>query len=169
MQQPIYDPADVQPMREELHRVGFQDLLTPAAVDDALRAPGTTLLVINSVCGCAAGSARPGAMLALQHDVIPDRLTAVFAGMERDAVERARSHFKGYAPSSPSIALLADGKLVTMVERRDIEGRTPEEVAAILTAAFDAHCKRRGPSIPREDFEKIAPVQTCGSRIPRRG
>jgi putative YphP/YqiW family bacilliredoxin len=155
-------------MREELHRVGFQDLLTPAAVDEALRASGTTLVIVNSVCGCAAGSARPGAMLALQHHVIPDRLAAVFAGMERDAVDRARSYLTGYAPSSPSIALLSDGVIVKMVERRDIEGRTPEEVAATLTRAFDEHCKRRGPSIPREDFERIAPVQICGSRIPRR-
>ena len=119
---PIYDPQAVQPMREELHRVGLQDLRTPAEVDEALKAPGTALVVINSVCGCAAGGARPGVMLALQHDVIPDRLTAVFAGMERDAVERARSYFHGYLPSSPCIALLKDGQLVRMLQRSDIEG-----------------------------------------------
>ena len=106
-------------------------------------------------------------MLALQHEVIPDRLTAVFAGMEREAADRARSYFEGYPPSSPCIALLKDGKLVSILQRRDIEGRTPGEIASDLTDAFDRHCKRSGPSIPRKEFEKIAPVQICGSSLPR--
>lgn len=165
--QSMYDPAAVQPMRDELNQVGIQDLTTVEEVDEALTREGSCLVVVNSVCGCAAGNARPGVMLALQHHVIPDRLFAVFAGMEREAVERARSHFEGYAPSSPSIAVLQDGKVVRLLERSDIEGRAPAEIAAELTKVFDRHCSRKGPSIPREEFEKIRPVQICGSGIPR--
>jgi putative YphP/YqiW family bacilliredoxin len=163
----LYDPAAVKPLRDELHRVGIRDLTTVEEVDEALTAEGSCLVVVNSVCGCAAGNARPGVMLALQHHVIPDRLLAVFAGMEREAVERARSHFHGYAPSSPCIAVLRDGKVVRMLERSDIEGRAPSEIAAELTKAFDRHCSREGPSIPREEFEKIRPAQICGSSILR--
>ena len=166
---PLYDPEAVEPMREDLRRVGCRDLLSPEEVDATLSEPGTTLVVVNSICGCAAGNARPGVMLALQHRVIPDRIAAVFAGVDREATERARGHFTGYPPSSPSIALVKDGKLVSFVERRRIEGRSPEEIAADLTAAFDAHCTRPGPSIPREEFERIAPVRMCGSSIPRYG
>lgn len=168
-QQPMYDPRAVVPMREELHRVGVRDLMTPEDVDRALSEKGTTLVVVNSVCGCAAGGARPAVMLALQHSVIPDHLTSVFAGMERDATERARSRFKGYPPSSPCIALLKDGEVAAMVQRSDIEGRSPQEIARSLTAAFDRFCTRKGPSIPREEFEKIVPVHACGSSIPRMG
>jgi putative YphP/YqiW family bacilliredoxin len=164
--QPLYDPEAVKPLREELPRVGVRQLLTPADVDAAFREKGTLLCVVNSVCGCAAGAARPAVMIALQHRVIPDHLTTVFAGMDRDAVERARSHFKGYPPSSPSIAILKDGEMAGMIERRDIEGRTPVEIARALTALFDRVCTRPGPSIPREEFEKIVPVHMCGSSIP---
>jgi putative YphP/YqiW family bacilliredoxin len=164
--QPLYDPEAVKPLREELPRVGVRQLLTPADVDAAFREKGTLLCVVNSVCGCAAGAARPAVMIALQHRVIPDHLTTVFAGMDRDAVERARSHFKGYPPSSPSIALLKDGEMAGMIERRDIEGRTPVEIARALTTLFDRVCTRPGPSIPREEFEKIVPVHMCGSSIP---
>ena len=137
-----YSPTVVQPMREDLTRIGFEELLTPEAVDTALGAQqGSLLIVVNSVCGCSAGSARPGVGLALQHSSVPDRLVTVFAGMELDATDRARSYFEGYAPSSPQIALLKDGRLVHMLERGDIEGHGADEVAASLTAAFDEHCR----------------------------
>jgi putative YphP/YqiW family bacilliredoxin len=136
-----YDPAMVQPMRDELTQIGFEELLTPEAVDEALSAAdGTVLVVVNSVCGCGAGSMRPGVRLALEHSTRPHRLTTVFAGMETDAVERARSQFAGYPPSSPQIGLFKDGRLAHMLERRDIEGRPPEAIAADLRAAFDQHC-----------------------------
>ncbi|MEE8117671.1 MAG: BrxA/BrxB family bacilliredoxin [Gemmatimonadales bacterium] len=135
-----YDPAMVQPMRDELTQIGFDELLTPQAVDESLSADGTVLLVVNSVCGCAAGAARPAIRLALEHATRPDRLTTVFAGMEIDAVERARSYFVGYSPSSPQIVLFTDGRLVHMLERQDIEGRPAEAIAADLGAAFDRHC-----------------------------
>ena len=167
--QPMYDPPAVQPMRDELKRVGVRELLTPADVDAVLKEKGTTLIVVNSVCGCAAGGARPAVMLALQHKVIPDQMSTVFAGMDREATEKARSYFKGYPPSSPCIALLKDSEVVAIVQRQDIEGRTPQQIATALTAAFDKHCTRPGPSIPREEFEKIAPVYSCGSSIPRPG
>jgi putative YphP/YqiW family bacilliredoxin len=165
---PLYDPDAVKPMRDELVQVGVRELRTPEDVDAALgSAKGTTLLVVNSVCGCAAGGARPGVMLALQNARIPDHLTTVFAGQDRAATERARSHLKGYPPSSPSIALLKDGKVAAMLERHQIEGRHPLEIAEALKRAFDEHCTRSGPSIPREEFEKIVPHAACGSSIPR--
>ncbi len=166
--QPMYDPEAVKPMREELTRVGLRELLTPEDVEAALGPrEGTALLVINSVCGCAAGGARPGVMLALQNKVIPDELTTVFAGMERGAVERARAYIAGYPPSSPCIALFKDGEVAAILQRHDIEGRTPDQVAEALSSAFDQFCSRPGPSISREEFEKIVPHQACGSELPR--
>ena len=136
-----YDPAMVRPMRDELTQIGFEELLTPEAVDEALSAAdGTVLVVVNSVCGCAAGAARPAVRLALEHSTRPDRLTTVFAGMETDAVERARGYFAGYPPSSPQMGLFKDGRLTYMLERSDIEGRPAEAIAADLRAAFDLHC-----------------------------
>ena len=137
-----YDPRMVQPMREELTTLGFEELLTPDAVDEVLGSDGVVLVVVNSVCGCAAGKARPGVRLAVQHDKVPDKLTTVFAGMEIDATERARSYFPGYPPSSPQIGLLKDGKLVYLMERHDIEGREANEIAAKLVDAFDQHCSK---------------------------
>ncbi len=137
-----YDPQMVQPMREELTTLGFEELLTPDAVDEVLGSDGVVLVVVNSVCGCAAGKARPGVRLAVQHDKVPDKLTTVFAGMEIDATERARSYFPGYPPSSPQIGLLKDGKLVYLMERHDIEGREANEIAAKLVDAFDQHCSK---------------------------
>ncbi len=166
---PMYDPAAVQPMRDELVKVGIEELLTADDVDKALGGDSTALVVVNSVCGCAAGNARPGVMLALQNRVIPDRLTTVFAGMEKEAVAQARSHMSEYPPSSPCIALFKAGKVVAILERHRIEGRGPLEIARELAAAFDAHCSRPGPSIPREELEKIVPIQACGSQIPRFG
>jgi len=136
-----YNPRMVQPMREELTRLGFTELLTPDQVDAEVRKEdGTLLVVVNSVCGCAAGRARPGVALALKHQRRPDRLTTVFAGMEVDATDRARSYFAPYPPSSPQIGLFKDGRLVFMLERKDIEGRHPEEIARDLVGAFDTHC-----------------------------
>jgi putative YphP/YqiW family bacilliredoxin len=138
---PMYDPELVQPMREELTRLGFEELRTPGDVDAVLasdRAP--TLVVVNSVCGCAARNARPAAALAIQHQKRPARLVTVFAGQDADATARARGYFTGYQPSSPQIALFKDGRLVFMLERRNIEGRNARDIAADLTAAFDQFC-----------------------------
>src|SRR5438128_11324301 len=138
---PLYDPRLVQPMREELTRIGFQELRTPADVDAALAAANdTTLVVVNSVCGCAARNARPAATLALEHQARPAKLYTVFAGQDAEATERARSYFTGYGPSSPSMALFRDGRLVYMLERRNIEGRGPRDIADDLVAAFDQYC-----------------------------
>src|SRR5881392_1439654 len=141
LHRPMYDPRLVQPMRDELTRIGFQELRTPAEVDEALgTTKDATLVVVNSVCGCAARNARPAATLALQHARRPARLLTVFAGQDADATARARSYFTGYAPSSPQMALFKDGQLVFMLERRNIEGRNAREIAGDLTAAFDAYC-----------------------------
>lgn len=132
-----YDPMLVQPMREELTRHGVRELRTAVDVDEAMKQPGTTLVVVNSVCGCAAGGARPGVALALKHTTLPDNLVTVFAGQDLEATERVRTYFTGMAPSSPSIALLQDGELVAFMPRHQIEGRTPEMIASALTSAFD--------------------------------
>jgi len=135
-----YDPMLVQPMREELTSRGVKELRTAEDVDAAMKQPGTTMVVLNSVCGCAAGGARPGVALALKHHTLPDNITTVFAGQDLEAVERARSYFTGVPPSSPSIALMRDGELVGFMPRHHIEGRTPEMIAASLTSAFDEIC-----------------------------
>ena len=136
-----YPELMIRPMREELTRLGVEELKTPEQVDEAIRnTQGTMMVVVNSICGCAAGKARPGVALALQHGVRPDRVATVFAGADIAATERARSYFTGYGPSSPSIAILKDGQLVYMMERRQIEGRGPQEIAEELTRAFDEHC-----------------------------
>src|SRR5947207_9846726 len=136
-----YPEIMIRPMREDLTRLGVEELRTSEAVDETLQnSPGTVMVVVNSVCGCAAGKARPGVALALQHDVKPDRVFTVFAGGDIEATERARSYFTGYPPSSPSIALLKDGQLVFMLERYQIEGKFPQQIAQELTRAFDEHC-----------------------------
>ena len=127
-------------MRAELTRLGFEDLRTPQDVDAAVTQPGTTMIVVNSVCGCAAGKARPGIALALTKGKRPDHLTTVFAGADLEATQHARDYFPGYAPSSPSIALMKDGKLVYMMERRQIEGQSADMIAAELRKAFEMHC-----------------------------
>ena len=135
-----YPEHFLAPMRDELTRLGFEELRTPALVDDAVTRPGTTLIVVNSVCGCAAGKARPGIALALRSGVRPDHLGTVFAGGDIDATARAREYFDPYPPSSPSVALLKDGKLVYMMQRRDIEGATADAIADRLQEAFKQHC-----------------------------
>lgn len=137
----MYPEEMVQPMREELTRLGFQELRTAQEVDSALgRSKGTVLVVINSICGCAAGRARPAVAQALAHPARPETLTTVFAGQDTEATAKARGYFTGYPPSSPSIALLRDGQLVFMLERRDIEGRDSFSIAEDLTGAFDRFC-----------------------------
>jgi putative YphP/YqiW family bacilliredoxin len=131
-------PLMVQPMREELTRLGFRELLTPEDVDrEIARGSDPLLLVVNSVCGCAAGVARPGVALSLKHPAAPRRLTTVFAGQDVEATARARCYFEGFPPSSPQVAILAGGKLLYLLQRQEIEGRTPDQIAAALTAAYE--------------------------------
>jgi putative YphP/YqiW family bacilliredoxin len=140
----MYPEPMIAPMRHELTRLGVEELRTAADVDAKLKqTPGTTLVVVNSVCGCAARNARPAIARALQHATRPDAVTTVFAGQDREATERARAYFTGYQPSSPSIGLLKDGKVVYMLERFQIEGRSADEIARDLTAAFDRHCAKQ--------------------------
>ncbi len=137
-----YDPMLVQPMREELTRLGIKELRNAADVDEAMKKPGTTLVVVNSVCGCAAAGARPGVALAMKHDVLPDHVVTVFAGQDLEATQRARDYFTNQPPSSPQMALMKDGELVHMIHRHHIEGRMPEMIASALVYAFDEHCSK---------------------------
>jgi putative YphP/YqiW family bacilliredoxin len=136
----MYDERVVTPMRQELTRLGIKEARTAEEVDAAVKEKGTVLVVVNSVCGCAAGMARPAVAMAVKHDTLPDRMITVFAGNDRDATERAREYFVGYRPSSPSIALMRDGQVVKMVERWQIEGRDASDLARELTLAFDQFC-----------------------------
>ena len=137
----MYPVELVQPMKEDLTTVGFQELLTATDVDHAINeSNGTLLVVVNSVCGCAAGNMRPGVKLSVQHDKKPAQLTTVFAGVDQDAVAQARKYFLPYPPSSPSIALFKDGKLVHFLERHQIEGGSAQMIAANLQAAYDEFC-----------------------------
>ena len=134
-------------MRQELTRLGVKELRTPDAVDAAVRdTPGTLMIVVNSMCGCAAGKARPGIALALRHDVKQDVVATVFAGGDIEATERARTYFTGYPPSSPSIAILRNGELVYMMERRQIENQGADAIARDLVEAFDRHCGAAQPN-----------------------
>lgn len=138
-----YSELMIRPMREELTRIGVEELRTPEQVEETLNnSEGTVMVVVNSICGCAAGKARPGIARALEHSVRPDKVATVFAGADIEATEKARSYFTGYQPSSPSIALLKDGKLVYMMERRQIEGKDASQVASELIQAFDQHCAK---------------------------
>jgi putative YphP/YqiW family bacilliredoxin len=136
----MYDPVMVQPMRDELTKLGVQELTSSKSVDEAMRQPGTTLVFVNSVCGCAAGSARPGLRLSLMNGKKPARIVTVFAGMDTEATQRAREYFKPYRPSSPQIALMKDGQLLKMIQRQDIEGKQAAQVAKVLTDTFDEFC-----------------------------
>lgn len=138
---PGYPEEMTEPMRAELTRIGVEDLRTSEQVDEVLKpASGTVLVVVNSVCGCAAGNARPGVAKALHNEKLPERVVTVFAGVDREATERARQYFTGYQPSSPQIALLKDGQVVKMLARTDIEGRTSDDVASDLVTAFNSFC-----------------------------
>lgn len=135
-----YPEFMIRPMREDLTRLGALETRTPEDVDEVIKTDGTVMMVVNSVCGCAAGKARPGIALALQHEVKPDKVATVFAGADIEATERARSYFTGYGPSSPSIGILKDGQLVYMMERHQIEGKDAQQIAEELKTAFDQHC-----------------------------
>src|SRR5262245_36544518 len=142
-----YPEFFVEPMREELTRLGVEELRTAAAVDAAVATtPGTLLIVVNSICGCAAGKARPGIALALRHHTRPDRVASVFAGFDEEATHRARGYVTGYRPSSPSVALLRDGQLVFMLERSQIENQSADHVAKMLATAFDTYCTGKAPA-----------------------
>ena len=135
-----YPEPFIAPMRAELSRLGFEDLKTPEAVDTAVKQAGTTMIVVNSVCGCAAGKARPGIAMALGKGKRPDHLATVFAGADVEATETARNYFAPHPPSSPSVAIMKDGKVVYMMERRDIESRSADMIAADLAKAIETHC-----------------------------
>jgi putative YphP/YqiW family bacilliredoxin len=165
--QPIYDRLAVRPMWEELAECGVTPLNSAADVDAFLGKPGTALIVVNSICGCAAGGARPGVTQALQGAVIPDHLATVFAGVDMEATQRARQRMPEIAPSSPSVGLFKDGELVYALERRHIERMSPNEIAAELQQAFSKHCSRTGPSVPSEVYGRVVHARQCGSQIPR--
>ena len=165
--QPIYDPEAVRPMWEELAQCGVRPLKSAADVDAVLTEPGTALIVVNSICGCAAGGARPGVTQALQGAVIPDHLTTVFAGVDMEATQRARQRMPEIPPSSPSVGLFKDGALVYALERRHIERMTPDEIAAELQQAFSQHCTRTGPSVPADVYGQVVHARQCGSQIRR--
>jgi putative YphP/YqiW family bacilliredoxin len=136
----MYPELMVIPMREELTKAGVVEARTTEAVDAALAKPGTTMLVVNSICGCAAGKMRPGVRLALQNAVRPDQVVSVFAGQDREATDRARSYFQGHPPTSPAIAILRDGQLIYLMQRSAIETSTAPAIASELTRAFEAYC-----------------------------
>lgn len=142
----MYDPIMVKPMRDEAVEIGFKELLTPDEVKEELSKEGTTFVFVNSVCGCAAGQARPGLAMAIkwakENNVMPDRLVTVFAGMEKEAVEEARSFFTGYAPSSPQMAMLKDGKLVGMIERMQVENNDALAVGNLIAAMLKENCEK---------------------------
>ena len=135
-----YPEMLIQPMREDLTRFGVQETRTPEELDSVIRENGTVIVVVNSICGCAASQTRPAVGLALKHSALPDKVVSVFAGADIAATERARSYFKGFFPSSPSIGILQNGKIVFMIERHQIEGREAPEIAKDLTDAFDRFC-----------------------------
>ena len=137
-----YPEILIKPMRDELTQLGVQETRTPEQVDNAVKQPGTVMIIVNSVCGCAAGKARPGIAMALKHGNLPDRVVTVFAGGDIEATDHARGYFKGYPPSSPSVGLLRDGELVFMLQRHQIEGREAPQIASELTAAFDRYCAK---------------------------
>jgi putative YphP/YqiW family bacilliredoxin len=139
----MYPEVMLIPMREELTRAGIAEARSAEAVDAAVASPGTTLLIVNSICGCAAGKMRPGVRLALRNSVTPDRSVTVFAGQDREATERARSYFEGNPPTSPAVAILRDGKLVYLMQRFVIENSTPQAIADELTRAFNELCAKQ--------------------------
>jgi bacilliredoxin len=136
----MYPEMMIAPMRQELTSAGIAEARTAAEVEDAVKQKGTVMVVVNSVCGCAAGRMRPGVRAAVRHSVKPDRIITVFAGQDKEATDAARGHFTGFPPSSPSIGILRDGQLVYMMQRSDIETATPEMIASNLARAFEKHC-----------------------------
>lgn len=165
---PIYDEDAVQPMRDELIAVGFEEMRSSESVDRIINVKDnkTILVFINSVCGCAAGAARPGVSFALQHKIIPDKLTTAFAGQDKDAVDSIRNKIINFPPSSPSIALFQSGELLYFMPRIEIEGFSAEQIAAKLIKVFDKYCSNQGPSVSPEIFENLPQAKYCGSKIP---
>ena len=166
---PIYNPEAIQPMRDELIYVGFEEMINPQEVDEVLSSKDnqTKLVFINSVCGCSAGSARPGVTLALQHNKIPHRLVTSFAGNDRDAVDFIREKYLNeYSPSSPSMAIIKNGEILYHMGRHEIIGKSPEEIAIILREQFDNFDGREGPSVSTEKYQQLVHSITCGSKIP---
>ncbi len=166
---PVYDQESVQPMRDELVAAGFSEMLSPVEVDKSLdrNDDKTVLVMVNSVCGCAAGSARPGVTLALQNSKIPDVLVTTFAGQDRDAVDELRQKYLAASPpSSPFIALFKNKEVIFAMPRYGIEGKTAEMVANELIEAFNEHCSGNGPSISPERYAEIQHAKMCGSKIP---
>ena len=163
---PTYDPRAVVPLREELHSVGFTPVFDEASVDAAIGNIGTALVVVNSVCGCSAGAARPGVCAALQNELIPDRLVTVFAGNDKIALAHLRQKYLAqYQPSSPFVALFKGGQLMCALEREDIKNMDAEAIAEALQEKFNAFCGRKGPSVAPEAYEKLEHVISCGSKI----
>ena len=165
---PMYDQNAVQHMRDELVAVGFNELLSSEEVENAINTNDdkTTLVMINSVCGCAAGSARPGISQALQNEIIPNKLFTGFAGQEKEAVEKIRELVGGFPPSSPSIALFKNGEVIHFMQRHEIEGKMPEEISDYWREVFNIHCSNKGPSISPENFAEVMHAKSCGSKIP---
>lgn len=166
---PIYDAEAIQPMRDELIYVGFEEMPTPQKVDEILSANDdkTKLVFINSVCGCSAGSARPGVTLALQHSKIPHKLVTSFAGNDRDAVDFIREKYLAeYAPSSPAMAIIKNGETLYHMGRHEIINKSPEEISKMLIEQFDKLDGRPGPSIASEKYEKLVHSISCGSKVP---
>lgn len=166
---PTYDPVAVQPMRDELTGAGFTELLTPDDVHKYLDRDDdkTVLVMINSVCGCAAGSARPGVTLALQNQIIPDVLLTTFAGQDKDAVDELRhKYLQGIPPSSPFVVLFKGNEIVYLMQRYDIEGKNADMVAGELASAFNKHCTKEGPSVSPEEFANLPQARMCGSKVP---
>ena len=167
---PVYDPVAVQPMRDELTFVGFEEMLTPDVAEKNLSVMDdeTKLVFINSVCGCSAGSARPGMTLALQHNKIPHKLYTSFAENDRDSVDLIRENYLSqFAPSSPVIAILKNGETLYHMGRADIIGKSPEEISELLIDVFDSIDGKEGPSINTENYQQLVHAISCGSKIPR--
>ena len=153
--QSLYDREMAKPMWQELSDIGVKPLTNSEEVEQFMfNSSGTSLVVINSICGCSAGSARPGVALALQNKIIPDHLATVFAGVDREATEKVRTFIKGYPPSSPSVALFKNGQVVFMLERHNIEGTEAEKVAETLINVFNQHCTRPGPSVSEDKLKR---------------
>ncbi|MGL1902192.1 MAG: BrxA/BrxB family bacilliredoxin [Fibrobacterales bacterium] len=167
---PTYDPVAVQPFRDELTNVGFEEVTTPEEVDKAIieSKDKTLLVMLNSVCGCSAGSARPGICASLQNEKIPDRMVALFAGQEKSAISHLRTnHLFKFEPSSPNILLFADGKLIHGLFRPHIEQMDADAIRDILVKFYNEFCSAEGPSIPRDDYDKLEYTISCGSKIAR--
>ncbi len=166
---PIYDPEAIQPMRDELIYIGFDEMLTPQKADEILSASDdeTKLVFINSVCGCSAGSARPGVALALQHSNIPNRFVTSFAGNDRDAVDFIRENYlTEFSPSSPSMAIIKNGETLYHLGRHEIINKSPEEISEILIEQFEKFGGKPGPSISSEKYDQLVHSISCGSKIP---